>query len=226
MKKYRILVVDDEPDILDMLQYNLDKEGYVVKTVQDSRKAAEVALKFQPHLVLLDIMMPHKDGIQVCREIKSAKEVRIPLVYFLTARGEEYSEVAAFDAGADDYIVKPVKPRALLKRLSSGLSRGIQKETDFDLIKGGDLVIDRTSYSVTLKGTVIALPRREFELLYFLVKNSNKVFNREELLDNVWGGDNLVFSRTVDVHIRKIREKIGSHFILTKKGVGYIFQPQ
>ena len=219
----KVLVVDDEEPILELLKYNLEKSGYDVKTAENGMKAVEIAKKFTPDLVLLDIMMPKMDGVETCRLIRESPEMQKSFVVFLTARSEEYSEVAAFDVGADDYITKPIKPRALMSRISALFRRDSKKETPQALITIGDLVIDRTSYTIKLKNKEINLPKKEFELLFFLAQNPNKVFSREDLLHNIWGTDVYVLARTVDVHIRKVREKIGDDFIATVKGVGYKF---
>ncbi len=219
----KILVVDDEADILELLKYNLSKEGYTVKTAQDGIKGVETAKTFLPDLVLLDIMMPKQDGVEACRQIRKIPEMANTFVIFLTARSEEYSEVAAFDIGADDYITKPIKPRALVSRINALFRRESKKKKESNTIAVGELMIDRTSYTVKSGDQRISLPKKEFELLYFLAQNPGKVFNREELLRNIWGTDVYVLARTVDVHIRKVREKIGDGHITTVKGVGYKF---
>jgi two-component system alkaline phosphatase synthesis response regulator PhoP len=219
----KVLVVDDEEPILELLKYNLEKSGYEVKTAENGSKAVEIAKKFIPDLVLLDIMMPKMDGVETCRLIREIPEMQKAFVVFLTARSEEYSEVAAFDVGADDYITKPIKPRALMSRISALFRRETKKETPQASITVGELVIDRTSYTIKLRNTEINLPKKEFELLFFLAQNPNKVFSREDLLHNIWGTDVYVLARTVDVHIRKVREKIGDDYIATVKGVGYKF---
>lgn len=221
---HKILVVDDEEAILELLKYNLEKEGYEVKVAANGQIAVDTARKFRPDVVLLDIMMPVMDGVEACRQLRSIPELTNTFIVFLTARSEEYSEVAAFDVGADDYITKPIKPRALMSRIQALLRRE-SKGADVATIHRGDLVIDRTSYTVQHKGRQINLPKKEFELLYFLAQHPNKVFNRDELLQNIWGSDVYVLARTVDVHIRKVREKIGDDYIATVKGVGYKFNP-
>lgn len=218
-----MLVVDDEEAILELLQYNLEKEGYEVKTAQDGIKGVEVARTFKPDLILLDIMMPRQDGVETCRQLREIPDLAGTFIIFLTARSEEYSEVAAFDVGADDYITKPIKPRALMSRITAYFRRDSKKKEVINQVTVGDLVIDRTSYTLQINGKEIALPKKEFELLYFLAQHPNKVFDREELLQNIWGSDVYVLARTVDVHIRKVREKIGDEFIKTVKGVGYKF---
>lgn len=219
----KVLVVDDEEPILELLKYNLEKGGYEVKTASDGAKAVEIAKRFLPDLVLLDIMMPKMDGVETCRQIKDLPELEKTFVVFLTARSEEYSEVAAFDVGADDYITKPIKPRALMSRISALFRRDVKKVAPTSQISIGELTIDRTSYTIKIRNKEINLPKKEFELLYFLAQNPNKVFSREDLLQNIWGSDVYVLARTVDVHIRKVREKIGEDFITTVKGVGYKF---
>ncbi|MBL3656729.1 response regulator transcription factor [Fulvivirga sediminis] len=222
-QEHKVLVVDDEEAILELLKYNLEKQGYEVKTALDGIKGVEVAKKFQPDLILLDIMMPKQDGVETCRQMRELPELASSFIIFLTARSEEYSEVAAFDVGADDYITKPIKPRALMSRISALFRRDSKKKTVTNQITIGDLVIDRSSYTIQHGGGEITLPKKEFELLYFLAQNPNKVFGRDELLQNIWGSDVYVLARTVDVHIRKVREKIGDEYIKTVKGVGYKF---
>ena len=223
-KSKKILVVDDEVDILELLKYNLKKEGYNVKTVTNGIDAVSIAKDFLPDLVLLDIMMPHQDGVETCRQLRELSELEDTFIIFLTARSEEYSEVAAFDIGADDYITKPIKPRALMSRIGAMFRRGEVKSKDNNLLSFGDLTIDKTSYTIIIQDKKITLPKKEFQLLYFLAQNPNKVFSRDDLLQNIWGTDVYVLARTVDVHIRKVREKIGEGFIRTVKGVGYKFE--
>lgn len=220
---HKVLVVDDEEPILELLRYNLEKSGYDVKTASDGMKAVEIAKKFLPDLVLLDIMMPKMDGVETCRQIREIAELQKVFIIFLTARSEEYSEVAAFDVGADDYITKPIKPRALMSRINALFRRDSKKSSPSSTISIGELTIDRTSYTIKVSNKEINLPKKEFELLYFLAQNPNKVFSREDLLQNIWGSDVYVLARTVDVHIRKVREKIGDDYITTVKGVGYKF---
>lgn len=220
----KILIVDDEADILELLKYNLAKEGYEVKTALDGIKGVDVARSFMPDLILLDIMMPRQDGVETCRQIRDIPELANTFVIFLTARSEEYSEVAAFDMGADDYITKPIKPRALVSRINALFRRESKKNKESSKISIGSLVIDRSSYTVFSDDQKINLPKKEFELLYFLAQNPGKVFSRDELLQNIWGTDVYVLARTVDVHIRKVREKIGDGYISTVKGVGYKFE--
>lgn len=223
-KQHKVLVVDDEEPILELLKYNLEKAGYEVQTAPDGVKGVEIAKKFHPDLVLLDIMMPGMDGVETCRRIREIPEIQKTFVIFLTARSEEYSEVAAFDVGADDYITKPIKPRALISRINAVFRRDHKTTTPSNMIEVDGLTIDRTSYTVTVKGREISLPKKEFELLFYLARNPNKVLTREDLLHHIWGTDVYVVPRTVDVHIRKVREKIGEDYITTVKGVGYKFQ--
>ena len=220
---HKVLVVDDEEPILELLKYNLEKAGYAVETATDGLKALETAKKFLPDLVLLDIMMPVMDGVETCRRIRETPEIQKTFVIFLTARSEEYSEVAAFDVGADDYITKPIKPRALLSRINAFFRRDPRMASPSKLIEVDGLKINRTSYTVTVKGREVSLPKKEFELLFYLAQNPNQVFSRDDLLRHIWGSDVYVVARTVDVHIRKVREKIGEDYITTVKGVGYKF---
>lgn len=216
-------MVDDEEPILELLRYNLEKSGYEVRTASDGFEALEIAKKFLPDAVLLDVMMPRMDGVETCRRLRENPDLQKTFIVFLTARSEEYSEVAAFDVGADDYITKPIKPRALMSRINALFRRDSKKSAPSNVITAGNLTIDRTSYTIKIDGREITLPKKEFELLYFLAQNPNKVFGREDLLQNIWGADVYVLARTVDVHIRKVREKIGDDFITTIKGVGYKF---
>src|SRR6478609_11961537 len=219
----KVLVVDDEEPILELLKYNLEKQGYDVRTAIDGQVGVDIARKFHPDLVLLDIMMPKMDGVEACRILRANPDLQNTFIVFLTARAEEYSEIAAFDVGADDYILKPIKPRALMSRISALFRRDSKKKSPSSQITIGDLTIDRTSYTIKVKGKEINLPKKEFELLFFLAQNTNKVFSRDDLLQNIWGSDVYVLARTVDVHIRKVREKIGDDYITTVKGVGYKF---
>ncbi len=223
----RILVVDDEPDIVEMLKYNLEKEGFEVNTASDGRKCVESAKVSKPDLVLMDIMMPVMDGVEACRMLREMPELSDTFIIFLTARAEEYSEVAAFDVGADDYLTKPIKPRALVSRINAIFRRELKRsKEESDVINIGKFTIDKSSYTLHMEGNKISLPKKEFELLYFLAESPNKVFSRDELLTNIWGSDVYVLARTVDVHIRRVREKIGNEFIKTVKGVGYKFELQ
>ena len=220
---YKILVVDDDPDIVELLKYNLSSEGYKVKSSSNGIQAVSLAREFIPDLTILDIMMPNMDGVETCRQIRSIPELANKFIIFLTARSEEYSEIAAFEMGADDYITKPIKPRALLSRINALFRREVKKDSGSSKISIGNLEIDRISYTVKLDNKKIILPKKEFELLFFLAQNPDQVFGRDDLLKNIWGSDVYVLARTVDVHIRKVREKIGDGFIITIKGVGYKF---
>ena len=219
----KILLVDDDPDIIELLEYNLKKEGYETASANDGIQAVDVAKNFKPDLILLDVMMPRQDGIETARQLRQLSDFKDTYILFLTARAEEYTEVAAFDVGADDYIVKPIKPRALVSRIKAVLRRDTQQIESDSVIEIGQLIINRTNYSVNNNGVNLVMPKKEFELLSFLAKHPNKVFNRDELLEKVWGVDVYVVERTVDVHIRKLREKIPEHYIKTLKGVGYMF---
>ncbi|WAC11222.1 response regulator transcription factor [Dyadobacter pollutisoli] len=220
----KVLVVDDDSDIVELLEYNLTKEGYSVLTASNGKKAIEIAKTFIPDLILLDIMMPQLDGIETGRMLRQNPEIKNTYILFLTARSEEYSEVAAFDVGADDYITKPIKPRALMSRINALFRREAQKAESGDTIEILDLSINRKNYTVTQAGEKsTVLPKKEFELLFFLAQTPNKVFSRDELLQKIWGADIYVLERTVDVHIRKLREKLGDTYIKTLKGVGYMF---
>lgn len=220
--KYKVLVVDDETAILELLEYNLRKEGYLVRTSSDGRKALADALSFVPDLIILDIMMPELDGVETCRLIRNHPDIKHAYILFLTARSEEFSEIAAFEAGANDFIIKPVKPRALLSRISTALRRNEMKLINDDpVVSVRNITIDKDSFKVIHNGREIILTKKEFEILYFLSRNPDKVFNRDDLLRFVWGEDIFVVNRTVDVHIRKIREKLGNEIITTVKGIGY-----
>ena len=222
-KDIKILLVDDEPDILEIVSYNLSSEGYEVYTAKNGVDAIAKAKKKQPHLVILDVMMPEMDGIEACERIRQDSKLNNTIITFLTARGEDYSQVAGFDAGADDYITKPIKPKVLLSKVKALLRRFRDSDSKDDSIKIGDIIINREEYKVTKKGKDIVLPRKEFELLSLLATKPGKVFKREEILDKVWGNEVVVGGRTIDVHIRKLREKIGDKSFKTVKGVGYKF---
>tara|TARA_B100000902_G_C27257095_1_gene888476 strand:+ start:886 stop:1569 length:684 start_codon:yes stop_codon:yes gene_type:complete len=222
--EFNILAIDDEKDILLLLKFNLESEGYNVKTASSGKEGIKIAEKFNPDLILLDIMMPDMDGIETCRRFREMEKFQSTYILFLTARVEEYSEVAAFDAGGDDYITKPIKPRALISRINSFYKRESSKKSSKNVVQVDSLLIDRDSYIVKLDDKEIFFPKKEFELLYFLSKNPKKVYSRESLLRNIWGSGVHVVPRTVDVHIRKIREKLGQEYITTIKGVGYRFK--
>ena len=222
----KILLVDDEPDILEILSYNLIAEGYTVVTAANGLEAVKSAKKNQPHLIIMDVMMPEMDGIEACGQIRAFPELKGTIITFLTARGEDYSQLAGFEAGADDYITKPIKPKILVSKIKA-LLRRLNEATpmdDSELIKVGDLTIDRDAYKIIYKGNELVLPRKEFELLSLLASKPGKVFKRDEILDKVWGNEVVVGGRTIDVHIRKLREKIGDDSFKTIKGVGYKFK--
>jgi two-component system alkaline phosphatase synthesis response regulator PhoP len=222
---YKLLLVDDDRDILEFVAYNLKKEGYKVRTAQSGLEALEAVKKEVPHLILLDVMMPGMDGIETCDRLRALPELSETMIAFLTARGEDYSQVAGFDAGADDYITKPIKPKVLISRLKALLRRqGSGAAIPTQKMELGDLMIDPEQYLIKLKGKKIELPRKEFELLSLLASRPGKVFPREEIMDKIWGNDVVVGGRTIDVHIRKLREKIGDSKIKTIKGVGYKFE--
>jgi two-component system alkaline phosphatase synthesis response regulator PhoP len=223
--KIKILLVDDEPDILDFVSYNLKAEGYKVHTASSGRSGVSKAREVKPDLILLDVMMPEMDGIEACDHIRRLPGLEHTIIAFLTARGEDYSQVAGFEAGADDYITKPVKPKVLMSRIKALLRRRPMPEQEVPgKIEFEDLIIDPERYHVELKGAVIELPRKEFELLSLLASKPGKVFAREEIMDRIWGTVVIVGGRTIDVHIRKLREKIGDDRIKTVKGVGYKFE--
>ena len=224
MSNEKILLVDDEPDIIEFLGYNLTKEGYDVTTTTSGKEALEIANKINPDLIILDVMMPEMDGIETCHEIRKIEGLKNTLIAFLSARGEDYSQVAGFDAGADDYITKPIKPRLLVSRVKAILRRKSgAEETNINEQEGG-IRIDREKYLVYKEGEEFSFPKKEFELLALLISKPGKVFTRDIILENVWGGEVVVGDRTIDVHIRKLREKLGDHYIKTIKGVGYKFE--
>ncbi len=220
---HKILVVDDDPDIVEILKYNLLSKGYNVRSAPNGLQALAIAKEFIPDLIILDIMIPKMDGVETCRQIRAIPELADKLVIFLTARLEEYSEIAAFEIGADDYITKPIKPRALISRINALFRRNSKKNSENFKITSRNLEINPSSYTVKINGKKISLPKKEFEILFFLAQNPDQVFNRDALLENIWGSDIYVLARTIDVHVRKIREKIGNGFITTVKGVGYKF---
>ena len=223
--KAKILLVDDEPDILEIIKYNLKNEGYKVYTASSGIEGVSIAKEVKPDLILLDVMMPEMDGIEACDRIRKIPSLENTIIAFLTARGEDYSQVAGFDAGADDYITKPVKPKVLISRLKALLRRRPTADHNFpERINLGDLIIDPERYHIELAGKVLDLPRKEFELLSLLASKPGRVFLREEIMDRIWGTSVIVGGRTIDVHIRKLREKIGDDRIKTVKGVGYKFE--
>ncbi len=220
--KIKILLVDDEPDIVELLTYNLSAEGYKVFSAPNGKKALKIADETLPHLIILDVMMPVMDGIETCERLRMDKRFQNTLIMFLSARGEDYSHVAAFDAGADDYVTKPIKPKVLMSKVKAMLRRFIVDEETKNLVVG-DLVINLEEYKVTHREKELSFPRKEFELLSLLVSKPDKVFKREKIMEAVWGSDVVVGDRTIDVHIRKLREKIGDDYFKTVKGVGYKF---
>ena len=223
-KDIKILLVDDEPDILEIVAYNLSAEGYEVFTAKNGAEGVAKAKKKKPHLIILDVMMPEMDGIEACEIIRRTEGLEDTLITFLTARGEDYSQMAGFDAGADDYITKPIKPKVLVSKVKALLRRLKNEEQEVeDIVKVGEIVINREEYKIINRGEEIILPRKEFELLALLTSKPNKVFKREVILDKVWGNEVVVGGRTIDVHIRKLREKIGDDNFKTVKGVGYKF---
>jgi two-component system, OmpR family, alkaline phosphatase synthesis response regulator PhoP len=220
----KILLVDDEPDILEFVGYNIKKEGYSLLTSSNGRDAITIALKEIPHLIILDIMMPEMDGIETCIELRKIPALKNTLIAFLTARSEDFSQIAGLDAGGDDYIAKPIKPRVLISRINALLRRAPDQPESEGRNKIGDIIIDREKYVVISKGKKITLPRKEFELLELMASKPNKVFTREEIFEQVWGNDVIVGDRTIDVHIRRIREKLENENIKTIKGVGYKYE--
>lgn len=226
MKKLntKILLVDDEPDILEIVGYNLAQEGYQIVTAANGREAIAMAKKELPDLIIMDVMMPIMDGMEACENIRKIPELNNVIITFLTARSEDYSQVAGFDAGADDYISKPIKPKLLVSKVKALLRRSKEPETSSETLNVGGIEINREEYKIVKDNVVIALPRKEFELFYLLASKPGKVFKRDEILDKVWGNEVVVGGRTIDVHIRKLREKIGEDLFKTIKGIGYKFE--
>ncbi len=227
-KDFKILLVDDEPDILEFLSYNINKEGFEVHTASNGKEAIDKAKKINPHLILLDVMMPEMDGIETCELLRQDKNLQNTIIAFLTARGEDYSQIAGFDAGGDDYITKPVKPKVLVSRIKALLKRfksidHSDTKEQSSIIKQSNLIIDRERYIVFKDDNELVLPKKEFELLVLLISKPDRVFTRDEIFSSVWGDNIIVGDRTIDVHIRKLREKIGEDHIKTIKGVGYKF---
>lgn len=221
---HTILLVDDEPDVLDFLSYTIKNEGYRVFTASNGQEAVNKTIELSPTLIIMDVMMPEMDGIEACEVMRNTPGLENTIITFLTARGEDYSQVAGFDAGADDYITKPIKPKVLVSKVKALLRRLKEDAQEVeDIVKVGDIVINREEYKIVNKGEEIVLPRKEFELLALLTSKPSKVFKREVILDKVWGNEVVVGGRTIDVHIRKLREKIGDHHFKTVKGVGYKF---
>ena len=223
-KEIKILLVDDEQDILEIVGYNLSQEGYKIVTASNGKEAIAVAKKELPHLIIMDVMMPEMDGMEACENIRKIPELNNVIIAFLTARSEDYSQVAGFDAGADDYIAKPIKPKLLVSKVKALLRRLKDEPTATENLNVGDIVINREEYKIIMTDKEIVLPRKEFELFYLLASKPGKVFKREEILDKVWGNEVIVGGRTIDVHIRKLREKIGEEYFKTIKGVGYKFE--
>lgn len=221
---YKILLVDDEPDIVDFLSYNLKKEGYEILTANNGKDAIEIAKKELPHLIVLDVMMPDMDGIETCREIREQKGLQDVLIAFLTARSEDYTQIAGFEVGADDYITKPIKPRVFISRVKALLRRLQSSAESESNVEFGSVRIDKEKHSVFKNDVEISLPKKEFKLFALLSSKPGKVFTREFILDQVWGDEVVVGDRTIDVHIRKLREKIGDEYFKTVKGVGYKFE--
>ncbi len=226
-KNFKILLVDDESDILEFLSYNINKDGFEVHTANNGKEGIEIAKRITPHLILLDVMMPEMDGIETCEIMRQDKKLQNTIIAFLTARGEDYSQIAGFEAGGDDYIAKPVKPKVLISRIKALLKRfkptTEEKSSDDLIIKQSNLVIDREKYIVIKDGKELILPKKEFELLVLLISKPDRVFTRDEIFSTIWGDNIIVGDRTIDVHIRKLREKIGEEHIKTIKGVGYKF---
>jgi len=223
--KHKILVVDDEPDILELIEYNLKKEGYLVYTATNGQEGVTKAKEVLPDLIILDVMMPKMDGIEACRIMRTMPEFKNTFMVFLTARSEEYSEIAGFNVGADDYIAKPIKPRSLISRINAILRRNVQSEEEPEnKLEISDLVIDRDAYLVYRKGEKTVLAKKEFELLYLLASKPGKVYTRDVILKSIWEDSVVVTNRTIDVHIRKLREKLGDTYVTTVKGVGYKFE--
>ena len=220
----KILLVDDEQDILDFLTYNLEKEGYSVDTATNGKDAIAKAKKTQPDLIVLDVMMPGMDGIETCREIRQIDSLKNVLIAFLTARNEDYSQIAGFDVGADDYITKPIKPRVLVSRIKALLRRVSVSAEQQEVLEVGDIRVEKDRHLVIKNGIEISLPKKEFKLLLLLISKPGKVFSREFILQHVWGNEVVVGDRTIDVHVRKLREKLGDDYIKTIKGVGYKFE--
>jgi two-component system alkaline phosphatase synthesis response regulator PhoP len=225
--KYKILLVDDEPDILEFVSYNLSKKGFKIYTAQNGKDGIELTKKIKPHLILLDVMMPSMDGIETCEEIRALPDMDNVIIAFLTARYEDYSQIAGFEAGGDDYISKPIKPKVLISRIKALLKRygknTDKANTDDNVLEVSDLKIDRDRFLVITKKSELTLPKKEFELLNLLISKPEKVFSREEIFQSVWGENIIVGDRTIDVHVRKLREKLGDKYIKTVKGVGYKF---
>ncbi len=222
-KDIKILLVDDEPDVIEIIRYNLDQEGYKIYTASDGKEALKKAKKNIPHLIIMDVMMPNIDGIEACEQLRNDGSFNETIIMFLTDRGEDYSHVAALEAGADDYVTKPIKPKIIVSKVKALLRRLKNEEPTQEKIQIGKLIIDRERYEVNHMGKPFSMPRKEFELLYLLASKPDKVIKREKIMEIVWGSEVVVGDRTIDVHIRKLREKIGDKYFKTVKGVGYKF---
>jgi len=223
-REIKILLVDDEPDIIEILSFNLKQEGYNVFSASNGKEAIDKARKIKPHLIIMDVMMPVMDGIESCELIREDKTINDVVIMFLTARGEDFSQLAAFDAGADDYVTKPVKPKIFISKVKAMLRRKIESQKPrIEKLEYDNLLIDKSEYNVVANNKPFSLPRKEFELLFLLASNPGKVITREKILEDIWGLGVVVGERTIDVHIRKLREKIGDSFFKTVKGVGYKF---
>jgi two-component system alkaline phosphatase synthesis response regulator PhoP len=225
-KNFKVLIVDDEQDVLEFLSYNLSKEGFEVFKADNGKIGVEIAKKENPDIILLDVMMPEMDGIETCRTLRELPQFENTIIAFLTARTEDYSQIAGFETGADDYISKPIKPRVLISRLRALLRRYDSKDAKSTVLNAGNIQIDRERYLIIFNGVEMAVPRKEFELLFLLASKPGKVFKRDEILNEIWGRDIIVGDRTIDVHIRKLREKLGEELIKTVKGIGYKFEEQ
>lgn len=223
---FKILLVDDEPDILEIVSYNLKNEGYQVYTASNGNEGINKAKKLLPDLIILDIMMPDIDGVETCKILKEIDSLNHSIITFFTARAEEYSQLAGYDAGADDYITKPIKPKLLIRKVNALLRRNAKNKEEENIIKTKSLIINKNTYSITVNNKTLDLPKKEFKLLHLLVTNKDKVVLRETIMDKVWGNDVVVGNRTIDVHIRKLRKKIGNTFFKTVKGVGYKFEDE
>ena len=219
----KILLVDDEPDIIEIIKFNLEKKEYQVFTASDGLEAIKIAEKIIPHLIIMDVMMPNMDGIEACEQLRKDSKFSNTIIMFLSARGEDFSYVAAFEAGADDYVTKPIKPKVLVSKVKALLRRFEGEDQNENILDFGGLIIDKDEYKIIVQENEIFLPRKEFELIYLLASKKNKVCKREEIMETIWGSDVVVGDRTIDVHIRKLREKIGNNYVKTIKGIGYKF---
>ena len=219
----KILLVDDEPDIIEIIKFNLEKKGYQVFTASDGLEAIKIAEKIIPHLIIMDVMMPNMDGIEACEQLRKDSKYSNTIIMFLSARGEDFSYVAAFEAGADDYVTKPIKPKVLVSKVKALLRRFRGENQKENILDFGGLIINKDEYKIIIQENEIFLPRKEFELIYLLASKINKVCKREEIMETIWGSDVIVGDRTIDVHIRKLREKIGNNYLKTVKGIGYKF---